>query len=176
MRSNWDSHLSLMECNLAHGGSIVFGNLFGSIYCNWTHTSSTPHPLFHRVCKQLILCIYIYTQKDMFKYIHSNIIHNNTTSETIQVSINARMDKWTEVCSQNEILHDRQYRWRTAVWDYIDEAYKYNRRWNESDTTVYVNSKRGQSNLWWPSENSGSFWKVNAWKEMLRGHGCWRCT
>ena len=27
----------------------------------------------------------------MFKYIHSNIIHNNTTSETIQVSINAEV-------------------------------------------------------------------------------------
>ena len=55
-----------------------------------------------------------------------------------QVSINTRMDKWTGVCSQNEILHDNQYKWTTALCNYISEAHKYNSKWNKSDTTIYV--------------------------------------
>lgn len=58
--------------------------------------------------------------KDVHKHL-SNIIRNSAKLETTQMSTNSGKDKWSMVCSYDNILHSNKHGQSTRTYNKLDQ-------------------------------------------------------
>lgn len=80
----------------------------------------------------------IYIQQDLHKNLHSSFIHNNPKLEAVQVFINRRLNKCTEMYSHNGVILSNKKEWFADTFNIMDESQRHYFEWHKSYTKKYI--------------------------------------
>lgn len=76
------------------------------------------------------------SQKDVYKYVHSNLILNRLKLKTTQMPLDTKMEKWIVVCPHNRTLFGNKKEWSIDTQN-MDGFQKYT-EWKQPDRKMHL--------------------------------------